>query len=104
MYAIVEWGGKQYKVEEGSVLDVEKVPAGEGEEIVFDKVLMYSDGEKIHVGSPYIPDVQVKVKVKEHKKGKKVIIFKYRRRHKYRVKRGHRQQLTRIEVAGVEKK
>ncbi len=104
MYAIVEWGGKQYKVEEGTVLDLEKVPANEGDEVVFDKVLMYSDGDKIYVGSPYIPDVEVKVRVKEHRKGKKVIIFKYRRRHKYRLKKGHRQQLSKIEVTGIEKK
>ncbi len=104
MYAVVEWGGKQYKVEEGSILDLEKVPVSEGDEMIFDKVLMVSDGERIHVGSPYLPDVQVKVKVKEHKKGKKVIIFKYRRRHKYRLKKGHRQELSRVEVVGIEKK
>ncbi len=104
MYAVVEWGGKQYKVEEGAVLDLEKIPSDVGEEIVFDKVLMFSDGEKIYVGNPYIPDVEVKAQVKEHKKGKKVIIFKYRRRHKYRVKRGHRQNLTRVEISSVAKK
>ncbi len=101
MYAIIEWGGKQYKVQEGEVLELEKLPVEAGQEVVFDKVLMYSDGEKIYVGNPYIPDVEVKAVLEEHKKGKKIVIFKYRRRHKYRVKRGHRQQLSKVKVTKV---
>ncbi len=103
MYAVIEWGGKQYKVEQDSVLEVEKIAADEGKEVIFDKVLMYSDGEKIYVGNPYIDGVEVKASVVEQKKDKKVIIFKFRKRHKYRVKRGHRQPVTRVKIASISK-
>ncbi len=103
MYAVVEWGGKQYKVEEGSVLDVEKIDGEEGSLVIFDKVLLYSDGQKIHVGSPYIEGMEVKATLEEQRKGKKVIVFKYRRRHKYRVKNGHRQRLSRVKINKISK-
>ncbi len=103
MYAVVEWGGKQYKIEEGSILDVEKIDGEEGSLVVFDKVLLYSDGDKIHVGNPYIEGMQVKATLEEQRKGKKVIVFKYRRRHKYRVKNGHRQRLSRVKINKISK-
>ncbi len=102
MYAIVEWGGKQYRVEDNAELLVEKVPVEEGKDFVWDRVLLVSDGSDIKVGTPYVDGASVRVKVKGHEKGKKVIIFKYRRRHKYRLKRGHRQNLTRVVVEAIE--
>ena len=103
MYAVIEWGGKQYKVEEDSVLEIEKIGAEEGKEVVFDKVLMYSDGEKIYVGNPYIEGAQVKASVEEQKKGGKVVVFKFRKRHKYRVKRGRRQPITKVKISAISK-
>ena len=103
MYAVVEWGGKQYKVEEGKFLEVEKIDGEEGSLVVFDKVLLFSDGEKIHVGTPYIEGMEVRATLDEQKKGKKVVVFKYRRRHKYRVKTGHRQKLSKVKIDKISK-
>ena len=103
MYAVIEWGGKQYRVEEDSILEIEKVNEEEGNDVVFDKVLMYSDGEKVYVGNPYIDGAGVVASVEEHKKGKKVVVFKFAKRHKYRVKKGHRQQVSRVKIKTVSK-
>ncbi|MCX7796424.1 MAG: 50S ribosomal protein L21 [bacterium] len=102
MYAIIETGGKQYKVSPGDILTVEKLDVGEGEEVVFDKVLMIkgNEGESV-IGTPYLENIKVKGIVLEQFRGKKIIVFKYRPKKHYRRKRGHRQYLTRVQIAEV---
>lgn len=101
MYAIVETGGKQYRVTEGDVITVERLKAEAGEEVAFDKVLVLGEGGEISVGTPYVEAAQVFGKVVEHGKGEKVIIFKYKSKKDYRKKQGHRQPYTMIEITGV---
>jgi large subunit ribosomal protein L21 len=101
MYAIVETGGKQYRVSEGDVISVERLKAEAGEEVAFDKVLVLGEGGEIRIGTPYVEAAQVFGKVVEHGKGEKVIIFKYKSKKDYRKKQGHRQPYTMIEITGV---
>lgn len=101
MFAIVETGGKQYRVQEGDVITVEKLNVEAGEKIVFDKVLMLSDGETIKVGAPYVESCNVTGTVVENGKGPKVIIFKYKAKKDYRKKQGHRQPYTMIKIDKV---
>lgn len=102
MYAIIETGGKQYKVSPGDVLTVEKLDVNEGEEVVFDKVLMLKsqEGESV-IGTPYLENIKVRATVIEQFRGKKVIVFKYRPKKHYRKKRGHRQYLSRVRIEEV---
>lgn len=102
MYAIIQTGGKQYKVHEGDRLQIEKILTEEGETVVFDEVLMLNDGEDIKVGDPLIGDAKVTGKVLEHGKGKKVIIYKYKPKANYRKKRGHRQPYSEVEIEKIE--
>ena len=90
MYAVIETGGKQYKVQEGDVITVEKLKAEAGDTITFDKVLLMSDGKEVKVGTPYLAEA-VTGSVVENGKGKKVIIFKYKAKKDYRKKQGHKQ-------------
>ncbi|MGN0711307.1 MAG: 50S ribosomal protein L21 [Anaerovoracaceae bacterium] len=101
MYAVVETGGKQYRVQEGDVIAVEKLDVAVGEKITFDKVLLISDGEKVKVGAPYVESCNVAGTVVEHGKAKKVIIFKYKAKKDYRKKQGHRQPYTMIKIEKV---
>ena len=101
MFAIVETGGKQYRVQEGDVITVEKLNVEAGEKIVFDKVLMLSDGETVKVGAPYVESCNVTGTVVENGKGPKVIIFKYKAKKDYRKKQGHRQPYTMIKIDKV---
>lgn len=98
MYAIIETGGKQYRVEEGDILRVEKLNVEAGEKAVFDKVLMVVDGENVQVGNPYIEGRSVEATVNEHAKGKKIVIFKYKAKKNYRKKQGHRQPYTEVKI------
>ena len=100
MYAIVETGGKQYKVSPGQTVDVELLPGGAGEQIQLDRVLMIVDGEKVQVGSPTVAGATVKAEVVDRVKGKKVRTFLYSGT-KYRRRRGHRQQYTRLEIKEI---
>lgn len=102
MYAIIETGGKQYKVSPGDILTIEKVDANEGEEVIFDKVIMVkgNEGESI-LGSPYLDNIKVRGTVLEQFRGKKIIIFKYRPKKHYRKRRGHRQYFTKVEIEEV---
>ncbi|MBR4023693.1 MAG: 50S ribosomal protein L21 [Firmicutes bacterium] len=100
MYAIIETGGKQYRVQEGDVITVEKLNAAVGETVCFDHVLVLGEGEGIHVGTPYV-GTAVEGKVVEEGKGKKVIIFKYKAKKDYRKKQGHRQPYTMVEITGL---
>ncbi|MCL2526416.1 MAG: 50S ribosomal protein L21 [Coriobacteriia bacterium] len=100
MYAVVKTGGKQYRVAEGDVLNVEKLDAAPGDEVALD-VLMLSDGDKVVTDAGALAKAKVTAKVVETFKDKKVIIFKFKKRKGYRRKRGHRQQLTRLEIMKV---
>ncbi|MBQ5441027.1 MAG: 50S ribosomal protein L21 [Firmicutes bacterium] len=100
MYAIIETGGKQYRVTEGDVITVEKLDAQVGETVSFDHVLVLGEGEGIQVGTPYV-GTAVEGKVVEEGKGKKVIIFKYKSKKDYRKKQGHRQPYTMVEITGL---
>ena len=108
MYAIVEISGKQFKVEKKQKLFVNRIDAEEGKKVSFDNVLMFSDGNKLSIGSPVVSGVKVDAKVLKHLKSDKVIVFKKKRRKGYKVKNGHRQQITQIEIndiiSGVSKK
>ena len=102
MYAIIETGGKQYRVENGDQITVEKLKAADGETIVFDKVLVVGDGANAKVGAPYVDGVTVEGKVIETGKGKKIVIFKYKAKKDYRKKQGHRQPYTLVEITSID--
>ncbi len=101
MYAVIKTGGKQYKVEEGTVLQVEKLEQNEGDKIEFNDVLMYSDGETVSLGSPLVENVKVNAEIIKQAKDKKVLVFKYKRRKGYRRMRGHRQNYTEIKIDSI---
>ncbi len=98
MHAIIETGGKQYKVQEGDVIYVEKLDAAEGSTVEFDKVLAVFEGEKVRLGTPTVPGVNITGKVLKNGKQKKVIVFTYRAKKNIRRKKGHRQPYTKIEI------
>lgn len=100
MYAVIETGGKQYRVTEGDIITVEKLNLEPGDKIEFDKVLVAGEGSDLQVGAPYV-DTKVFGQVVENGKGKKVIIFKYKAKKDYRKKQGHRQPYTKIEITGI---
>ena len=101
MYAIIETGGKQYKVQNGDQIRVEKLDAEIGSTVVFDKVLAAGEGSDIKVGTPYLDGLTVEADVVESGKGDKVIIFKYKAKKDYRKKQGHRQPYTLVEIKAV---
>jgi large subunit ribosomal protein L21 len=101
MYAVVQVGGKQYRVEQGSVLDVEKMPVGDGGVVTLDNVLLVSDGTIVKVGKPSLEGVKVVCQAGPLFKDKKKISYKYRRRKDSSVKRGHRQNLLRLKVKEI---
>ena len=101
MYAIVEISGKQFKVEKKQKLFVNRIDAEEGKKVSFDNVLMFSDGNKLSIGSPVVSGVKVDAKVLKHLKSDKVIVFKKKRRKGYKVKNGHRQHITQIEINDI---
>ena len=101
MYAIIETGGKQYKVQNGDQIKVEKLNAEAGSAVVFDKVLVAGEGADIKVGTPYLEGLTVEGEVVESGKGDKVIIFKYKSKKDYRKKQGHRQPYTLVEIKAV---
>jgi large subunit ribosomal protein L21 len=101
MFAVIKTGGKQYTVHENDVLWVEKLDAEPGASVVLDEVLMVSDGKKVIVGTPTITGATVKATVVEQMRDRKVIIFKKKRRHNYRRKKGHRQHLTVLKIEKI---
>ena len=101
MYAIIETGGKQYKVKEGDVLFVEKLPVNEGESVTFDRVLAVSGANGLNVGSPYVSGAAVTAKVEKHVKGRKIIVYKYKPKKNYHRKQGHRQPYTKIIIEAI---
>lgn len=100
MYAVVETGGKQYRVQEGDVIQVEKLAVNEGEVVSLDVIALGKDG-KVFVGEE-LANVKVNAKVVSHGKGKKVIVFKYKPKKNYRRKQGHRQPYTELVIETVE--
>ncbi len=101
MYAIIETGGKQYKVENGDKISVEKLGVADGETVVFDKVLAMAGEDGVKVGTPYLEGVTVEGTAVESGKGKKVVIFKYKAKKDYRKKQGHRQPYTLVEISSI---
>ena len=101
MYAIIQTGGKQYRVTPGSVIVVEKLPGQKGDTVSFSDILMYGDGDKAVVGSPFVSQASVKATIREQSRGDKVIIFKKKRRQNYRRKKGHIQDITVLQVADI---
>ena len=98
MYAIVETGGKQYKLEEGRYADIELLDVKADEKVVFDKIVMLVNGKKSKVGQPYVAKATVEGVVVKHDKDKKVIVYKQRPKKGYRKKQGHRQDFTRVMI------
>ena len=102
MYAVVSTGGKQYKVQQGETLRIEKIPGEVGSKVTFDKVLMVADGENVRLGQPLLEKAAVLASIVEQDKAKKILVFKYKRRKRYRRKAGHRQPFTAIRIDGIE--
>ena len=100
MYAVIETGGKQYRVQEGDVITVEKLNVEAGDVVTFDKVLVLGEGKDVKVGTPYL-DAAVTATAVENGKGKKVIIFKYKAKKDYRKKQGHRQPYTMVKIESL---
>lgn len=100
MYAIIETGGKQFRVEEGRKVMVDKLAAEKGSEVTIDKVLLIGGGD-IKVGAPYVEGATVKAEVVEHSRGPKVLVFKRWRRNDSRKLRGHRQDYTTLKITGI---
>lgn len=101
MYAVIETGGKQYRVQEGDVITIEKLNSEAGNKVEFDNVLVIGEGAEIRIGAPYVEGVKVFGEVVENGKAKKVIIFKYKSKKDYRKKQGHRQPYTMVEITGI---
>jgi len=102
MYAIVESGGRQWRVEPGSQLVVNRLTQAAGSQHVLDRVLLASDGSTVRVGQPYLAGAQVLCEILEHGQGPKRLTYKFRRRENYRRKRGHRQPLTKLLVKAIQ--
>ncbi len=100
MYAVIQTGGKQYKVEKGDEILVEKLEADVDAEVAFD-VLLVADDAGVKIGQPVLEGVVVKGRVLEHGKGKKVVVFKYKPKKNSRKKRGHRQPYTKVEILSI---
>ena len=101
MYAVIATGGKQYRVEKGTVLKIERLDAEEGATVSFGEVLLLADGDNIKVGSPLLKGGKVEAVVEKHGKGDKKVIVKFRRRKHYLRQKGHRQPYTEVKVTGI---
>ena len=101
MYAIIETGGKQYKVKEGDVITVEKLPAEAGTAYTFDKVLSVVNGDNASFGAPYISGASVAAQVLGDGKGKKLVVYKFKSKKNYHRKKGHRQPFTKLKIGAI---
>lgn len=101
MYAVFQSGGKQHRVSEGTVIRLEKLEIGKGEEVIFDKVLLIANGEDVKVGAPFVSGSTVKAEIVEHGRGDKIKIVKFRRRKHYRKQQGHRQWFTDVKITQI---
>jgi large subunit ribosomal protein L21 len=102
VYAIVECGGRQYRAEEGHSFTVEKLPYEVGDQINLDKVLLVAEGSKVTVGQPQVAGAQVRATVVDQYRGKKILVWKYKPRKRYRRRQGHRQAYTRLRIDGID--
>ena len=98
MYAIIESGGKQYKISEGDIIKVETMAGNVGDVVEIDKVLLLKKDEEVKVGNPFVSEAKIVGEIVEKGKDKKIIVFKFKRRKNYRKKRGHRQQYTFLKI------
>jgi len=101
-FVIVEQGGKQYRAAEGSTIEVDRLPNEVGETITLEDVLLHVDDGDVTIGTPLIEGAKIQAKVLDHFKGRKILVFKYRPKQRYRVKSGHRQQYTRLLIESIE--
>lgn len=101
MYAVIETGGKQYKVQEGDVIFVEKLDVEAGSTVTIDKVLVVADGEDVKVGAPYVDGATVTASAIKNGKDKKIIVYKYKPKKGYHKKQGHRQPYTKLEIQKI---
>jgi large subunit ribosomal protein L21 len=101
-FVIVEQGGKQYRAAEGDTIEVDRLPNEVGDTLSLEDVLLSVDGDDVTVGAPLIKGAKVQAKVVDHFKGRKILVFKYRPKQRYRVKSGHRQQYTRLLIESIE--
>lgn len=101
MYAIIESGGKQYKVEEGHEIKVERIEGKKGDRLILDKVLLISKDENCFLGKPYLKKAQVEAQIRRHGKEKKILVFKYKPKKRYRKKMGHRQYFTTLLIEKI---
>ncbi len=102
MYAVIATGGKQYRVEEGQLLRVEKLAGDIGSTVTFDNVLLFADGETIKIGQPKLAEASVSGHIIDQGQAKKVLVFTYKRRKRYRRKKGHRQQFTAVRIDNIQ--
>jgi len=103
MYAIIETGGKQYKVQEGDIINIEKLSAEAGTAYTFDRVLTVAEGEEISFGSPYVDGAKVEASVIGDGKNKKVVVYKFKSKKNYHRKKGHRQPFTKVKIDSIAK-
>lgn len=101
MYAVIKTGGKQYRVNPGEEVKIEKLPGDVGDSVDLGQILLAADGENVKVGNPFLDDVKVTGRITRQGRSKKVIVFKYKRRKGYRKKVGHRQPFTQIRIEGI---
>jgi len=101
MFAVIKTGGKQYRVQEGDVLSIEKLGLDKGQKVNFGQVLLIDDNEKTLIGTPFLENSVVRGEVVENFKDKKIIVFKKKRRKQYKKKTGHRQELTRVKIEEI---
>lgn len=101
MLAVIKTGGKQYKVSPGQKIKIEKIEIPENQEVIFDNVLLVEKNKEIKIGEPIVKDVKVVGKVLKQGKSDKIIVFKYKSKKRYKVKRGHRQMFTEVEITGI---
>lgn len=103
MFAVIKTGGKQYIVSPGQKLKIEKIDAKENGAVVFDQILLSGEGEEVIIGTPMVTEVRVQAKVLNQGRHRKLIVFKYRHKTRYRKMRGHRQPFTEVEIQKIEK-
>lgn len=102
MYAVIKTGGKQYRVEQGDTLRIERLSGAVGDQIEIDDVLMIGDGDDVKVGTPRVEGGKVEARVRSHGRGKKIEVVKFRRRKHHQKRNGHRQDFTEIEITGIQ--
>jgi large subunit ribosomal protein L21 len=101
VFAIIETGGKQYRVAEGEIIEVERLALPAGATVTLDRVLMVGDGESVRIGKPLVEGASVQATVLDQRRGRKITVFRYKPKERYRRKLGHRQSLTRLQIERI---